>query len=1192
MVLASTIAIVESSASDRHRYRQYLNADRLLAVGSSGEGLELCARHQPEAIVLGDSIGDALEFLDRLQTTVSPPPAVVFVVSRSREALAARAFKAGARDYLIREEITPEALRNSIETAIAAGRPKIECDRVEAKLQVQEERFRSSVETMLDCFGIYTAMRDGHGQIVDFRIDYVNDAACLNNCMTAEEQIGRGLCEILPAHRDAGLFDAYCQVVETGQPFIKENIVYDDNYGQQRLARAFDIRVAKFGDGFVSTWRDISDRKQIEETLRKRETELRLVTDAVPALISFVDTDRRYRFANRGYENWFGRSAEAIEGKHLREVLGEPAYQEIRPWVDRVLAGEQVSFETQIPYRNGGSRYVKATYVPQFGKTGNVQGFVALVEDISDRKCAEAALRESEERFRTLAENISQFTWMADPTGWIFWYNQRWYDYTGTTLEQMQGWGWQQIHHPDYVDGVVEGFRHCIEAGEPWEDTFPLRGTDGTYRWFLSRALPIRDAQGDISRWFGTNTDITALKEAEEAIATSEERFRLAADGAHTGTWDIDLTTGEAVWSPRYFTILGYEPDPNGAASEQMWHDRLHPEDVDRVTREWQQARQERRRYRAEYRIIRADNQQVSWVVALGSFTYNRHGEAIRSTGVVLDINPRKQAEAALVRQERRYRHIFEAVGVSIWEEDFSQVKAAINELKAAGVDDIGEYCRSHPEFVRDAIAMVGLRDVNQASLYLFGAQTKEELLHSLDRIFTPETEETFIEELAAIAAGETRFAAETIVRTLRGDRLHILFSIAFPPPDEPYDRVLVSMFDISDRVAAEAERERLLESERSAREEAERANRVKDEFLAILSHELRSPLNPILGWSKLLQTRQFNREQIVSAAATIERNVKLQTQLVDDLLDLARILRGKLSLDPAPFNLTQVVEAAMETVKTAAVSKAIALQSTLPEVGQVFGDSARLQQVVWNLLSNAIKFTPKGGQVTVDLEEMDDRVRILVRDTGKGIKREFLPYLFEAFRQESSATTRQHGGLGLGLAIVYQLVEAHGGTIWADSPGEGMGATFTVELPLFDTATNCDRSGGLHDQNIDLSGIRILAVDDSSDTCELLKILLSEYGVEVTAATSAAEAIATFETLQPDVLISDIGMPEVDGYTLIQQIRALAPEKGGNIPAIALTAYAREDDRDRAIEWGYQCHIPKPLDPDRLVDAIVELIQ
>jgi nitrogen-specific signal transduction histidine kinase/CheY-like chemotaxis protein len=362
-----------------------------------------------------------------------------------------------------------------------------------------------------------------------------------------------------------------------------------------------------------------------------------------------------------------------------------------------------------------------------------------------------------------------------------------------------------------------------------------------------------------------------------------------------------------------------------------------------------------------------------------------------------------------------------------------------------------------------------------------------------------------------------------------------------------------------------EVERDRLLQLERTARETAERANRIKDEFLAILSHELRSPLNPILGWAKLLQTRKFDEIKTAEALATIERNAKLQTQLIDDLLDVAKILRGKLSMDTTPVNLAFVIESAIDTVRTAAVSKSILLHPVLPNIGQVSGDSARLQQIVWNLLSNAIKFTPKEGRVEIRLQRVQDQAYIIVSDTGIGINPDFLPHIFESFRQEDVSITRKYGGLGLGLAIVRQLVEAHGGTITAESPGEGLGATFTVRLPLLNIEPEIKQTDDLPQQALDLTGIRVLAVDDDPDARELLTVLLAQYGAKVLTVASAASVLANLESFQPDVLVSDIGMPEVDGYSLIKQIRTLTPEKGGQIPAIALTAYAREDDQQRA---------------------------
>ncbi|MBW4538683.1 MAG: PAS domain-containing protein [Myxacorys chilensis ATA2-1-KO14] len=401
-----------------------------------------------------------------------------------------------------------------------------------------------------------------------------------------------------------------------------------------------------------------------------------------------------------------------------------------------------------------------------------------------------------------------------------------------------------------------------------------------------------------------------------------------------------------------------------------------------------------------------------------------------------------------------------------------------------------------------------------------------------------------------------------------------------------------------AERKLAEQEREQLLEREQSARADAEAANRIKDEFLAILSHELRTPLNPILGWSKLLQSGRLNSDKTQEALKTIERNATLQVQLIDDLLDVSRILRGKLSLDMKAVDLRSVITAAIDTSKLAAEAKAIAVETNLPtETITVMGDSSRLQQIVWNLLSNAVKFTPSGGQVTIDLDKVGTYAQIQVTDTGKGISADFLPYVFERFQQEDGTTTRKFGGLGLGLAIARQLVELHGGAIAVNSPGEDQGATFTVKIPLGVNAISADVSKETVSAN--LSGTRILVVDDDSDSRELVRFALVQEGATVIAVTSGAAAINTFHSeetatgsqLIPDLLLSDIGMPDMDGYTLIRQIRSLPPNRGGAIPAIALTAYAGELDQQRAIAAGFQRHIAKPIDPDTLIEAIALLI-
>jgi PAS domain S-box-containing protein len=410
---------------------------------------------------------------------------------------------------------------------------------------------------------------------------------------------------------------------------------------------------------------------------------------------------------------------------------------------------------------------------------------------------------------------------------------------------------------------------------------------------------------------------------------------------------------------------------------------------------------------------------------------------------------------------------------------------------------------------------------------------------------------------------------------------------------------------DITDRKQAEEARAQVIR-EQAARQEAEAANRMKDEFLATLSHELRTPLNSVLGWAGLLRTRKFDEATFTRALEIIERNAKSQAQLIEDILDVSRLIRGKLELNLRPLSLLRVIEAAIDSVRLTAESKGLELETELEESQElVCGDPYRLQQVVWNLLSNALKFTPQGGRVVVRVEHTSAYARIQVIDTGIGISQDFLPYVFDRFRQEDSTTTRSYGGLGLGLAIVRHLVELHDGRVHAESEGEGKGATFTVELPLqnrTEPEQNCLEQPEFKQQSDrfkperstqslgNLSGVQVLIVDDEPDVRELLTTVLEERGATVTAVSSAVDALKALEQSNPDVLVSDIAMPFQDGYTLIRKIREIEAERGGTLPAVALTAYAREEDCKNAIASGFQIHMSKPVNTAQFLMAVANL--
>jgi PAS domain S-box-containing protein len=531
---------------------------------------------------------------------------------------------------------------------------------------------------------------------------------------------------------------------------------------------------------------------------------------------------------------------------------------------------------------------------------------------------------------------------------------------------------------------------------------------------------------------------------------------------------------------------------------------------------------------------------------------------------VIADMTERKRAEIALRRSEERYRELFENAHDVVYTHDL-----------------LGNYT-----------------SVNRAGMEVTGYTPEEAKQLNFTQVVAPESIDKSREMLQRKLRGEensTVYEVDIITKDKRRVTLELSTQLIYQD-NKPIEVQGIGR-DVTERKRIEEERLKLLEREQQARREAEEANRLKDEFLATISHELRTPLTSILGWANILRSQNIDKEVTAQGLETIERNARMQTQLIEDLLDISRVITGKLRLNMQPIDPAQIIDAAIESIHPAAKIKRVNIYKIV-HTGPVLvsSDPSRLQQVIWNLLSNAIKFTPSGGEVRIRLGLVDSNVEIEVSDTGEGIPPDFLPFVFDRFRQADSSYTRKYGGLGLGLAIVRHLVELHGGTVEANSEGLGKGATFKIRLPLKqtyvpeqnigDTQKFIPSSGRLER----LDGLKILVTDDEPDTRQLLKMMLGRCGAEVVAVENAKDALDKLKAWKPDVMICDIGMPGEDGYELMKKIRSLPPESGGEVVALALTAYVRTEDKLKALKAGYQMHLAKPVDLPELTTVVANL--
>jgi PAS domain S-box-containing protein len=955
-----------------------------------------------------------------------------------------------------------------------------------------------------------------------------------------------------------------------------------------------------------------------------------------------LDSEWRYIYVNERVAEVIGIAKEELLGKCIWEVFPDVVGTEFYTQVYRAMEEQKVvQFEY---FYSSWQRWFENRIYP------SADGVSILVTEITERKVAEAALRESEARFRLMAENSTDIISRHSPTGILLYVSPACYTVLGYKPEEMIGRLGGEFLHPDDLAVIIRNYPLNVNLPDIYTVTHRARHKDGHYIWIEATVRSIRHPEtGQIVELQASSRNITERKQAEERI-----RFLAQASDILGSSLDYEPTLASvaslAVPAIADWCVIDI-------VSQNQSTQRLAVAHADAAK---QKLVEQLRNFPVDLaqpggvaEIIRTGKSQLSPVISenqIQAGTRNAEhlkllqqlapkcgmgvplivrGEVLGVITLVSSAPGRRYDENDLVLAEelarraavaidnaRLYKQAQESEQAAVQAADrtarLQAVTAALSEsLTSTQVAEV--IVEQGMAALGANSALVALLTESETELEIVRAVGYKQKLVDAWHRFSLHASVPLAE---TVRTGEPIWQEPTRTRVARYPHLKEVYaqynygawvslplmvekraiggmSLAFLENQTLSQNDRAFMLALAQQCAQAMERARLYEVEQKAREAAETANRIKDEFLAVLSHELRSPLNPIMGWVKLLRKGKLDQKTTNLALETIERNAKVQIQLIEDLLDVSRILQGKLSLNICPVDLVSTIQSAMETVRLSAEAKSIKIHTILePNLGKVLGDSSRLQQIIWNLLTNAVKFTPQGGEVHIQLEKIGTQAQIVVTDTGKGIDPKFLPYVFEYFRQENSTTTRKFGGLGLGLAIVRQLVELHGGTVQADSLGVDLGATFTVKLPLMVTQPQAPDKDKQPELSLDLSGVTVLLVDDDADTREFITFLLEEYGASVTAVTTANEVLATLTQFQPDVFLSDIGMPEVDGYTLIQKIRNLSVEQGGQIPAIALTAYAGEMNEEKALSAGFQKHISKPVEPNLLIEAISTLVK
>ncbi|MEG4279452.1 PAS domain S-box protein [Microcoleus sp. MON1_C1] len=1039
----------------------------------------------------------------------------------------------------------------------------------ELALRESEMRFRSVVESNIIGIGFW----DASGEVTD-----ANDALLEMIGYTREDLASRQIRWLeltAPEYLELDRV-ALAQVEAEGScaPFEKEYLRKDGTRFPVLVGGGNFQGCKDKGAFFVL---DITDRKQAQNQLRENEirirrqlAELDLVYKTTPVGLCFVDTNLRYIRLNECLAAINGRSIAEHLGRTVREVIPEMAdmveriYRQVLATQTPVL---DLEIKAETKQQPGVLRDWQISFYPVNDESGTLLGVSTVVAEITDRKEAKRVMQQSEAIFRRLFESNIFGVAIGDFTGRIAYANQSLLNMVGYTRSDLLSgkMRWDRMTPPEYLhlDALAAQELRAKGVATPFKKEYIRK--DGSRVPILMGGTTLSPDDREPETIVAFFIDLTEISRVEAELKNNQERLQIAQQAGKIGTFEWNVQTGDIACTPELEALYGL---PAGAIdSYQSWAQMVHPDDRAVTEQQVKAAGASGEELNIEFRICRPDK-SVGWIACRARVFQGDGGLPLRMIGVNVDISARKQAEAARSHIHQTLEALIQAcpLAVTVLDCEDGTVKMW-----------------------------------NPAAERIFGWPESEAVGQFIPSVPADKREE-FTANLKGIREGNAIAGMET--QRQRKDGSSIDISLWATPVRDSNGNIncMSIVADISERKQVEAQRAQLLEREQAARAEAEAISRRKDEFLDTLSHELRTPINVIMGWAQRLRALPYTEDDLACGLEAIERQSKVQVQVVEDLLDVSRIIQGKLALKPGWFIMKPTIEVALNSVRFAAQAKSVTVSSELdPAVNLMWGDAQRLQQVMSNLLTNAVKFTPSGGTVKMRLSAVavtnsssPNYVQITVSDTGKGISAEFLPYVFDRFRQADSSLTRHQNGLGLGLAIVRHLVELHGGTVTAESPGKDKGATFTVKLPLKQRRSQQpqlrEESKFPQIRPGILAGLKVLVVDDEPDNREFLIGALEQLGATATAVATAAEAIDILQQSPPDILVSDIGMPIEDGYWLIGKVRSSESDKIKRLPAVALTAYASEEDRDQAIATGYNEHLTKPIEPAHFATVLAKL--